>query len=249
MSTSAAMLAASPVTASIAVTSLETMLAAVRLSSAFWVVSDWLFLPQPPRASAAPAMRRRARIRGDSRSGTKKRLPASTGSLLKSQRPRKPEASRRLHCVVGRRSRRVGRRRRVHVRGVHGVHVRRVHVRRRRRVHVSRREILIDVHGVVGVVVAAARSNRQGRTSDQDKSTHSRLPIYCDLRAVSRPANRADNSLKRKHPSRLFALSFQTTEKRTETALQGRINPRHGYLFPKLGEACDPIFGNAAWHD
>ena len=36
MSTSAAMFAASPVTASIAVTSLETMLSAVRVSALFW---------------------------------------------------------------------------------------------------------------------------------------------------------------------------------------------------------------------
>src|SRR5205809_2263481 len=43
--------------------------------------------------------------------------------------------------------------------------------------------------------------------------------FICDLRAVSRPANRADNSLKRDAPSRLFALPLHAIEKRTETAL------------------------------
>src|SRR5206468_8718855 len=80
-------------------------------------------------------------------------------------------------------------------------------------------------------------------------STHSRLPIYCDLRAVSRPANRADNSLKRQHPSRLFALTVQTIEKWTETALQAGINLHHGDLFPQFLDACDAKFGDAARHD
>ena len=31
--------------------------------------------------------------------------------------------------------------------------------------------------------------------------------------------------------------------------LQGGINPRQRHLFPKLGEACDPVFGNAARND
>src|SRR5690349_22861668 len=40
----------------------------------------------------------------------------------------------------------------------------------------------------------------------------------------TRFANRADNSLKRAHPSRVFARAFQTIEKRGKTALQGGIN-------------------------
>ena len=62
MSTSAAMLAASPVTASIAVTSFETMFSAVRFSSTFWVLSVWSLFPQAASGRAAPAMRSRARI-------------------------------------------------------------------------------------------------------------------------------------------------------------------------------------------
>ena len=54
-------------------------------------------------------------------------------------------------------------------------------------VHVSRREVFIDVHSVVGIVLAAASGNCQGRTRDQDKSTHSKLPIYCDLQRFPVP--------------------------------------------------------------
>src|SRR5690348_2995677 len=61
MSTSAAILAASPVTASMAVTSLETMLSAVMPWSAFWAVAAWLFFPHAGSART-PAMRTSGRI-------------------------------------------------------------------------------------------------------------------------------------------------------------------------------------------
>src|SRR5438270_6461158 len=56
------MFAASPVTASIAVTSLETIFSAVRFSSTFWVLSCWSLFLHPASVSAAPAMRMKARI-------------------------------------------------------------------------------------------------------------------------------------------------------------------------------------------
>src|SRR4051794_14902442 len=216
MSTSAAILAASPVTASIAVTSLETMLSAVKLSPLTLALSAWLFLPHAPRASAALAVRIRRCIL--------KALPAipqKRGCRQYRQPLEKPTPPMRgasgLHRVVRRRRRRRGvrRLRRVHVGGV----TRRVHVRRRRvhvsrrSIHVRRRKILVDVHGVVGGIVAAASRNRQGRTSDQDKSTHSRLPIYCDLQRFPVPQIGADNSLKQDAPSRLFASASQGVEK------------------------------------
>src|SRR5205085_11734571 len=78
---------------------------------------------------------------------------------------------------------------------------------------------------------------------------HSRLPIYLRSAAVARFANRADNSLKHEAPSRDFAWFFQTIEKLTETLLQGGINPFQRDLFPKFGQAGDPIFGDAAGDD
>ena len=109
-----------------------------------------------------------------------------------------------------------------------GVHVHR-HVRVSR-IQVSRRScqcqafmsvvmVLINVHGVVGGFVAAASRHRQGRTSDQDKSTHSRLPNYCDLQRVTRVANRAHNSLKGNFPSRDFVTALQAVEKPEEIGL------------------------------
>ena len=120
------------------------------------------------------------------------------------------------------------------------IHVSRIHVRR---------EILVDVHGVVGIVVAAASGNRQGRTGDQDKSTHSRLPIYLRSAAVARFANRADNSLKHEAPSRDFAWLLQAIEKWQETTPQGAINSFQRNLFPKFGKAGDPIFADPAGND
>ena len=73
ISDSAAMFAASPVTASIAVTSFETMFSAVRFSSTFCVLSVWSLFPQAARARA-PAIRIKRRIE-DSSSKQKKRLP------------------------------------------------------------------------------------------------------------------------------------------------------------------------------
>src|SRR5205085_6785545 len=78
---------------------------------------------------------------------------------------------------------------------------------------------------------------------------HSRLPIYLRSAAVARFANRADNSLKHEAPSRDFAWFFQTIEKLTETLLQGGINPFQRDLFPKFGQAGDPIFVDVAGDD
>src|SRR5206468_11763152 len=47
----------------------------------------------------------------------------------------------------------------------------------------------------------------------------------------------------------LFALTVQTIEKRMETALQARINPRHGDLFLVFREAGDTKLGDAARDD
>ena len=66
--TSAAMLASSPVTASIAVTSLDTIFSAVRFSSTFGVLSAWSLLPQAARAK---------RRGGDEDQGAHSRLRAS----------------------------------------------------------------------------------------------------------------------------------------------------------------------------
>src|SRR3954453_16417035 len=145
MSTSAAMLAASPVTASMAVTSFETIFSAVRFSSTFIVLSCWSLFLHPASASAAPAMRRSARIEVTPVK-PKKEAAGKYRQPLEKPTPPRTEAPRRLHRVVGRGvgrrlGRGVGRRRRVHVRGVHvrrSVHVRRVHVGRR--IHVGRRE-------------------------------------------------------------------------------------------------------------
>src|SRR5215212_982729 len=94
------MFAASPVTASIAVTSLDTMFSAVRFSSTFVVLSDWSLLPQAARASEAPAARIKRRI-GDSETRAKKKEAAGiTGSPLKRQRLL--EGGVQLHRVVGR---------------------------------------------------------------------------------------------------------------------------------------------------
>src|SRR5204863_7623524 len=112
-----------------------------------------------------------------------KRLPAITGSLLKCQRLSKREAKRQLHRVVGRRvggvSRRIGsvrsrigRVRRIRVDSIHvGVHGGVIQ-------DLVGGHGFVDVHGVVGGFVLATSRNRQGRTSDQDKSTHSKLPNY-----------------------------------------------------------------------
>src|SRR5215210_3293924 len=67
------MLAASPVTASIAVTSLETIFSAVRFSSTLAVLSAWSLFPQALRARAAPAMSIKARIRYSQFASVKKR--------------------------------------------------------------------------------------------------------------------------------------------------------------------------------
>ena len=82
------MLAASPVTASIAVTSLDTIFSAVRFSSTFAVLSCMSLFLHPASASEAARMSSGTRMVGlQSMRSKKKRLPASTGSLLKSQRP------------------------------------------------------------------------------------------------------------------------------------------------------------------
>ncbi len=79
-----------------------------------------------------------------------------------------------VHSGVRVHSVRVGR-----VHGHIGVHVH-VHVRRVDRSRVVHDEVVnrevVNVHRVVCGFVAAASRNRQGRTGDQDKSTHSKLP-------------------------------------------------------------------------
>jgi hypothetical protein len=55
------MFAASPVTASIAVTSFETIFSAVTFSSIVWVLPVWSFFPHAAR-QMAPAKRISARI-------------------------------------------------------------------------------------------------------------------------------------------------------------------------------------------
>ena len=87
-------------------------------------------------------------------------------------------------------------------------------------------EILVNVHGVVGGFVAAASRNRQGRTGDQDKSTHSKLPRLSDLERLPRFANRAHNSLKRWPPSSTLSRLGQVIEKRRKIAFQSIIDAR-----------------------
>src|SRR5215203_4606784 len=97
------------------------------------------------------------------------------------------EASKRLLGVGGVGVHRVGINRRVGVSIHRHVGVDRIHVD----VHggVIGQDLvgghgIVNVHGVVGGFVLAASRNRQGRTSDQDKCTHSKLPNY--LRSGSR---------------------------------------------------------------
>ena len=116
------------------------------------------------RRGSAPRRRRmNARMAKLQNAEPKKRLPAITGSLLKCQRLRK-EASNyiALLVVVVRRVRSSSSSRSCRP---FSVHVRRVHVRGSVHVggvHVSRREVLIDVHSVVGVFLAAASRQPPG---------------------------------------------------------------------------------------
>src|SRR5438045_7252309 len=108
------MLAASPVTASIAVTSLETIFSAVRFSSTFWLLSRWSLLPHAERQNAAAAaVNRGKRISGFS--GFKKEAAGNNRQPLEMPTPPAREA-KELHRVV---RRRVGRRRRCRRRRAH----------------------------------------------------------------------------------------------------------------------------------
>src|SRR3954452_10866118 len=99
------MLEASPVTASIAVTSLETIFSAARFSSTLRVLSAWPLLPQAVRIRDEPATRMRRRMSySEKGQGQKKEAAGITGSLLKRQRLHKGGV--KLHRVVGRRVRR-----------------------------------------------------------------------------------------------------------------------------------------------
>src|SRR4051794_36625768 len=70
------MLASAPVTASIAVTSFETMFSAARFSSTLAVLSAWSLLRQAARQRAAPATRIKARIRDSKKRGCRQ-IPAA----------------------------------------------------------------------------------------------------------------------------------------------------------------------------
>src|SRR5689334_18077957 len=177
------MLAASPVAASMTVVSFDEISTAARLPLTLASLCVAALSPQADRQRLTPATMINALIcfsESANRQIKKEAAGASPAASLNVWPFPKEEPSSLHHvvrggrCVVGSVSSGVGgirssvcihRSVRVHGHvGVHGVVDNDV---------VSRQVDVVDVHRVVGGLVAAASRNRQGRTGDQDKSTHS----------------------------------------------------------------------------